>query len=150
MDPIEKQSSGIERVRKREEARLIKLAQKAGLFDWRMSSADLEALLRDGLKSLDPRQQSQLSRLETAMAVAKKKQSEYERRLDARRKILLGSFLIAQMQHKPVLKADLIPELEQFLDQHKDPNVAMRNKELLKEWLDGEALSGESNPKKEK
>lgn len=142
MVPIEKQLANIERVRKREEARLIKLAKKAGLFDWRIKTADLEALLSSGLKALDPRQQSQLSKLETAMAQAKKKQSEHERRQDAQRKILLGSFLIAQMRHKPVLKADLIPELEQFLDQHKDPNIAKRNKELLKEWL-GEDGEGE-------
>ncbi len=135
MESIEQKQINIERVRKREEARLIKLAQKAGLFNWLVSSANLETILSDGLKALNPRKQSQLSRLETAMATAKKQQSEHERRMDARRKILLGSFLIAQMEHKPVLKADMIPELEKFLDQHKDPNVAMRNKELLKDWL---------------
>ena len=135
MESIEKQAANIERVRKREETRLIKLAKKAGLFDWRIKTAELEALLSAGLKTLDPRRQSQLSKLDTTMAHAKKKQSEHERRQDTQRKILLGSFLIAQMRHKPVLKADLIPELDQFLDQHKNPNIAKRNKELLKEWL---------------
>ena len=69
------------------------------------------------------------------MAKAKKGQSEEARKEDTRRKILLGSFLIAQMEHKPVLKADLMAELDQFLELHKDPNAVMRNKELLKEWL---------------
>ena len=63
------------------------------------------------------------------------RQSAQERRDDTRRKILLGSFLIAQFEHKPEMLAQMQPEIEQFLDQHKDKTVAQANKSLLSEWL---------------
>ena len=69
------------------------------------------------------------------MAKAMSAKNDEARREDTRRKILLGSFLIAQMEHKPVLRADMVAELDQFLELHKDPNAVVRNKELLKEWL---------------
>lgn len=139
MADLEQRAVRIAKVRRREEKRLILVAKQAGLFDWRLSTAQLETLLSDGLDALlddeTPAKTSQLSRLEISMAKAKKGQSEEARKEDTRRKILLGSFLIAQMEHKPVLKADMMAELDQFLDLHKDPKAVIRNKELLKEWL---------------
>ena len=135
MNTLEEKEARVAKVRKREEARLIKLAEKAGLFQWRLSSAQLETLLRDGLAAADTKRQSQLLRLENDVKLTKKRQSEQARREDAQRKILLGSFLIAQMEHKPALKVEMASELEQFLDLHKEPKVAGRNKELLKKWL---------------
>ena len=78
---------------------------------------------------------SQLKQLEVKMTTLKRKATAEERRLDARRKILLGSFLIAQFEHKPELKAEMQPELDKFLDQHRDPKVAKANKEVLAEFL---------------
>jgi len=135
MSNLEDQKKRIEQVRKREEVRLIKLAQKAGLFQWRLTSAQIDRIFRDGLQLAAPQKQSQLLRLEGNLKVATKRQSEQERREDARRKILLGSFFIAQMEHKPDLAAQLASELEQFLDLHKDPKIAMQNKALLSDWL---------------
>jgi len=135
MSNLEDQKKRIEQVRKREEVRLIKLAQKAGLFQWRLTSAQIDRIFRDGLQLAAPQKQSQLLRLEGNLKVATKRQSEQERREDARRKILLGSFFIAQMEHKPDLAAQLASELEQFLDLHKDPKIAMQNKTLLSDWL---------------
>jgi hypothetical protein len=139
MADLEQKAAKIAKVRRREEKRLLLVAKKAGLFEWRLSTAQLDALLSEGLDAfLDapaPTKKSQLSRLEIEMAKAKKGQSEDARKEDTRRKILLGSFLIAQMEHKPVLKADMMAELDQFLELHKDPNAVVRNKELLKEWL---------------
>jgi hypothetical protein len=139
MADLEQMTVRIAKVRRREEKRLLLIAKKVGLFDWRLSTAQLETLLSDGLDALlddeTPAKTSQLSRLEISMAKAKKGQSEEARKEDARRKILLGSFLIAQMEHKPVLKADMMAELDQFLEQHKDPKAVERNKELLKERL---------------
>ena len=134
MNTLEEKEARVAKVRKREEARLIKLAEKAGLFQWRLSSAQLETLLRDGLAAADTKRQSQLLRLENDVKLTKKRQSEQARE-DAQRKILLGSFLIAQMEHKPALKVEMASELERFLDLHKEPKVAERNKELLKKWL---------------
>ena len=135
MDVLEHLTVQRDKVRAREEARLLRVAKKLGLFEWRITTAELEQMFTKGLKACDPQKQSQLSRLETEMVKIKQKRSEEERRLDARRKILLGSFIIAQMEHKPVLKADLIPELVQFLELHKDPKAVERNKDLLKDWL---------------
>ena len=139
MADLEQRATRIAKVRRREEKRLLLVAKKAGLFEWRLSTAQLDALLSKGLDALldapAPTKKSQLSRLETQMAKAKKGQSEEARREDTRRKILLGSFLIAQMEYKPVLKADMMAELDQFLELHKDPKAVERNKELLKEWL---------------
>ena len=135
MDVLEHLTVQRDKVRTREEARLLRIAKKLGIFDWRITTAELEQMFTKGLKACDPQKQSQLSRLETEMVKIKQKRSEEERRLDARRKILLGSFIIAQMEHKPVLKADLIPELVQFLELHKDPKAVERNKDLLKDWL---------------
>jgi hypothetical protein len=132
---LEEKEARVAKVRKREEARLIKLAAKAGLFQWRLSSVQLEALLRDGLAAADTQRQSQLLKLENDVKLTKKRQSEQARREDAQRKILLGSFLIAQMEHKPTLKAQMATELEQFLNLHKEPNIAERNKDLLRKWL---------------
>lgn len=124
-----------EQIRTREEARFLLVAKKAGLFDWRITSAELEQIFTTGLNNLDLQKQSQLSRLDTDMVKTKQKISEELRREDTRRKILMGSFIIAQMEHKPVLKAELIPELVQFLELHKDPKAVARNKELLKDWI---------------
>lgn len=135
MSTLEEKEARVAKVRKREEARLIKLAAKAGLFQWRLSSVQLEALLRDGLAAADTQRQSQLLKLENDVKLTKKRQSEQARREDAQRKILLGSFLIAQMEHKPTLKAQMATELEQFLNLHKEPNIAERNKDLLRKWL---------------
>ena len=145
MSTLKEKEARVAKVRKREEARLIKLAEKAGLFQWRLSSVQLEALLRDGLAAADTQRQSQLLKLENDVKLTKKRQSEQARREDAQRKILLGSFLIAQMEHKPTLKAEMATELEQFLNLHKEPNIAERNKELLRKWLPTGTVASEQS-----
>ena len=126
-------SAEIDRVRRREEARLIRIARKAGYFKRRIPNAELLKLLTPG-GGKTPKS-SQLYRLENTMARTKSKATEEERRLDTRRKILLGSFLIAQIEHKPEIRAMVEDELEQFLDLHRDPKVAAANKALLKDFL---------------
>ena len=123
----------IDRVRTREEARLIRVARKAGYFKRRVKTADLARLFAPVLETHE--KASQLEQLEVKMTATKRKATAEERRLDARRKILLGSFLIAQFEHKPDLKADMQPELEKFLDLHKDAKVATANKALLADFL---------------
>lgn len=127
--------SKINQVRHREEKRLINLARKTGLFDVRITSRQIEAMFINQLDNLEPKKQSQLSRLEMQMQKVQRKQTEQERKDNTRRKILLGSFIIAQMEHKPALKADLLPELSAFLELHKDVKVVANNKALLKDWL---------------
>ena len=135
MQGIKEQQTKINQVRAREERRLIKLANKAGIFDVRITSRQIETMFTEQLDQLKPKKQSQLSRLETQMQKVQRKQTTQQRKDDTRRKILLGSFIIAQMEHKPALKADLIPELSTFLEQHKDPKIVANNKDLLKDWI---------------
>lgn len=144
MNDARKQQSGTARleeikhkaegVRAREEARLIKLAQAAGYFDKRALSKDVRAMFDAFVAEQGPKQ-SQLTRLNKEVKTMAARQSQEERRLDTRRKILLGSFLIAQFEHKPALLAQMHGEIEQFLDQHKDKAVAEANKAILSQWL---------------
>ena len=64
-----------------------------------------------------------------------KTNSELKRNDHARRMILLGSFLKQHFEVNPDLKKTLIPEIIQFLDQHKNPNIAQVNKDLLSDIL---------------
>ena len=129
-------SAKIEQVRAREEARLLRIAKQKGFFRKRWKTAELEAALEKLCSDHDTPRQSQLEQLEAKLKVQTTKQSAQERREDTRRKILLGSFLIAQLEHKPALRDMLLPELEPFLDQHKNKDIAAQNKELLKDWLE--------------
>ena len=128
---LEALSADIDRVRTREEARLLRIARKAGYFRHRQSTARIKALFQN--VDTDARK-SQLARLEDSMKRTRKQISEQARRDDARRKILLGAFLIAQFNHKPALRAELLPELITFLEQHPDPKVVAANKTLLAEF----------------
>ena len=85
---LEKLDTDIERVRNREEKRLIKLARKVGLFRWRISSEDLEAALYDLVETLDHPQFSQLETLTQKKARTMSATSKEERRKDTQRKVL--------------------------------------------------------------
>ncbi|WP_299083417.1 hypothetical protein [uncultured Ruegeria sp.] len=123
----------IARVRTREEKRLIRVAKASGYFGQKITSQQLTALLKALVKQ--SKRESQLKRLEDRMKVQNKKQSEQERREDTRRKILLGAFLIAQIEHRPEDFGWVSGELRKFLDQHKDASVAARNRKLMSEFL---------------
>ena len=124
----------IEWRRKNEEARLIRTAHRAGYFRRRVTSAQLTRMLTP--TEDEPAVTSQLMKLEIRMANVKTKATAEERRLDTRRKILLGAFLIAQAAHKPEIKAMVKAELPGFLNQHRDAKVAANNKALLAEYLE--------------
>ena len=129
-------SAKIEQVRAREEARLLRIAKQKGFFRKRWKTAELDAAIEKLCADHDTPRLSQLEQLEAKLKVQTEKQNAQERREDTRRKILLGSFLIAQLEHKPALRDMLLPELEPFLDQHKNKDIAAQNKELLKDWLE--------------
>lgn len=134
-DPrIEALQAKIDTVQKREEARLIKLARSAGYFERRALSGDVRAMF-DAFVAASKPKQSQLTRLQKEIKTMAARQSAQDRRDDTRRKILLGSFLIAQFEHKPELLAQMQSEIERFLEQHKDKTVVQTNKSLLNEWL---------------
>lgn len=131
---IPKLKTEAERIRAREEARLISTAKKAGYFDRQVKTAELAQLFKTGLEAL-PHKFSQLRKLEDRIAMAQHKQSEDQRKLEARRKILLGAFLIAQAQHRPEEFTWVPKALEAFLDQNTNEKVVADNKKLLADWL---------------
>ncbi len=58
-----------------------------------------------------------------------------QRKDDTCRKILLGSFLIARMEHRPE-EFDLIKrKLEKFRETHPKPDITARNRALLAAFL---------------
>jgi hypothetical protein len=124
----------LDTVRIREETRLIKLARSAGYFDHRALSTDVTAMFKAFVETL-PVKDSQLNRLEKEVKSMAARESVQDRKDDTRRKILLGSFLIAQFEHKPELLGSMQDEISQFLDQHKDKTAAAVNKQLLKQWI---------------
>ena len=105
------------RIRAREERRLIQAADRAGFFDLRFTHARTVAMLR-----------RDLGRIRTRVARA-------ARTNDARRKALLGGFLVAQCRHKPELHAGIAPDIRRFLESHAIAEVAARNVELLEGFL---------------
>lgn len=124
----------IKRVRTREEARLIAAAKRAGYFSQAIKTADINEMFKQTLATMTPKH-SQLRKLEDRMIKLNSRMRDAARRLDAQRKILLGSFLIAQINHRPEEFEWVAGELEKFLSQHKDANVAARNKEIMADWL---------------
>lgn len=133
-DNLQKMRDEAARIIKREEARLIRTARNAGYFGRQVKTPELEQLIKQGLEAL-PLKFSQLHKLEDKIAMAENKISTEERKLDARRKILLGAFIMAQVKHRPE-QFDWIPkELEKFLDTHTSEKIAASNKEVLADWL---------------
>ena len=126
----------IEDVRAREVARLIKLADKAGYFKYKILTPELlkafNNLIKTGSK---PNRASQLSTLSIQAKQLKAGSAKKKRQLDARRKILLGAFLVAQFSHKPQFHTDIIPKIEDYLQTTKNQSKKERYKELLAKWL---------------
>lgn len=131
---LSKMQAEIDRIRKREEARLIRAAKSVGYFDRAVKTPELTALLKSGLADL-PVKHSQLRKLEDKLAMTKAKLSDAERKLDARRKILLGAFLMAQVKHRPEEFTWVPRALADFLDSHENKDVAASNKAVLDDWL---------------
>ena len=126
----------VERLRERDEARVLRLARRAGLFDHYWTLPELLACLTDFAEARRSGRASQLKLAEERMARVKRIESEEARKLDARRKILLGSFLLARFERFPLERERMQGEIMRFLDTHKDENVRARNKALLADILD--------------
>lgn len=119
----------ISRVRTREEARLIRVARQSGYFRKKITSPKLAAAFKALVQETD--RMSQLTKLEVARKEDKAKRSAVARKAEDRRKILLGAFLVAQMNHRPE-EFDWVPDaLERFLDTHRSQKVAAGNKALM-------------------
>ena len=131
----------IARARVREERRVIKLARKAGLFHVRIRNEEFERLFREAFMA-EPRRPSTLARLEA------RRDAQYAGRgaRDARRKALLGGFLVAQCRHKPDVHARLVPDIRTWLGTHRSPVVGARNIEALEGFFGDPAHEGLAVP----
>ena len=114
MESLDALDAEIARVREREERRLIRLARKAGFFHVRMKNEEIDALLREPLLA-EARRPSTLARLE------ERRDSHYagRRARDARRKALLGGFVVAQCRHKPAVHTAMVPDIREWLLSHR-------------------------------
>lgn len=121
----------IEEIREREEARLIRAAHKVGYFRYRFRAAETEAMLKNAIAALDRQTASTLRKLEHR----KTRASKDKRIIDARRKALLGAFLVAQSRHKPDLHAAIAPAIRTTLEHHPHPEVGQRNLASLEGFL---------------
>ena len=123
------------RVRAREEKRLIQAADKAGYFRHRFDASGTLAMFRTAIDALEPRKHSTLAKLEKDIAKQRSRVSKAIRSSDARRKALLGSFLVAQCRHKPELHGAIAADIRAFLKDHPKAQVAERNLALLAGFL---------------
>lgn len=127
---IERVENEIIRVRKREERRLIKAADRAGYFRFRIASDEIFWLFQDAIDSGDYRRSTLAKLLARREGIRRNERSK-----DARRKALLGSFLVAQCRHKPEIHAALAPDIRKWTAAHPHEGVAERNLEALKTFF---------------
>ncbi len=136
---LEAEAAGLRRAG---EERLIRIAAQLNFFEAVVPNAALvealsAAMLRQPRDPARPPKVSlnKLGKLNDRIRMARTRQTREERARDARRKILLGSFLISEFEYDPVFLARMRSKLSDFLDLHRDPNVRAGNRELLADWL---------------
>ena len=132
------------RVREREERRLITAADNAGYFDIRLKNEQIVKMVRDTIETLNPKR-SALAKLGDRKAQASNK----KRKDDARRKVLLGGFLVAQCRHKREFHTAIVEDIRTFLKENRSETVAARNIQLLEAFLTDPASHGTSPDQKD-
>ena len=137
LESLDALDAEIARVREREERRLIRMARKAGYFRLRIRNEEFNRLFREAFMA-EPRRLSTLARLES------RRDAHYagRRARDARRKALLGGFVVAQCRHKPDVHARIVPEIRTWLGSHRNPRVGARNVEALEGFFGDPAHKG--------
>ena len=141
LESLDALDAEIERVRHREEQRLVRLARKAGYFHRRMKNEEILGLFRDPFQEV-PKRPSTLARLETRRDLL----FAGRRARDARRKAVLGGFVVAQCRHKPDVHSALVSDIREFLWSHRNENVGARNVRALSGFLADPADKGLSAP----
>ncbi len=120
----------IARVIAREERRAIGMLRRTGYFQEATTNDEFESLIREWLLTKE-RQPSPLAGLEA------QREARYagRRARDARRKALLGGFVVAQCRHKPDVHSALAPDIRDWLLSHRNAKVGARNVEALSGFL---------------
>ena len=125
----------------REERRLARLAHKAGYFRRRMKTEEILGLFGAAFEEV-PKRPATLARLETRRDVLF---SGHGAR-DARRKALLGGFVVTQCRRRPDVHAALVPDIREFPWSHRNEDVAARNVRALAGFLADPGDRGLSAP----
>lgn len=143
--PLTQMEAEAAALRRAAEARLIRIAGQVGFFEAVVTNAELVRALSAAMVrqprdlSLPPRVTlNKLGKINDRILMAKARQSKEERARDARRKILLGSFLISEFQHDPDLLERMRGKLSDYLNLHKDAHVRAANRALLEDVLEGQ------------
>ena len=116
----------VARVRQRAETQLLRAAGQAGLFQFRFTIPTLRQLLETAIAQA-PLPVSVLHERQHEIDEIKSRKTNPARAKDARRKAVLGAFMVAQFRHKPALHAELAPDLRAHLASHPRPEMAEAN-----------------------
>ena len=114
------------RVRQRAETQLLRAAGQAGLFKLRFTIPALRQFLQTAIAQA-PLPVSVLHKRQHEIDQIKSRKTKNARVNDARRKAVLGAFMVAQFRHKPALHAELAPDLRAHLASHPRPEMAEAN-----------------------
>ena len=141
LESLDALDAEIGRVREREEKRLVRMARKAGYFDVRIKNEEFGRIFQEAFLA-DPRRQSTLARL------VGRRDAHYagRRARDARRKALLGGFMVAQCRHKPEVHAAMVPNIKEWLLSHRSEKVGAKNVEALSGFFGDAGHKGLSAP----
>ena len=144
-DTIEPQRTHLEaeitRVRRKEEKRLIAAADKAGFFDVRIPSTHIIRMIEAEKASISFNR-STLTHLKRRLTCLR----QSRRKMDTRRKIILGSFVVAQCRHKPDVHEDIARAIKEDLSHHPNQNRARQNLEFLADFLDDPHTLSDPSP----
>lgn len=129
-ESLDKLDAEIARVLDREERRALRILHKAGYFERRMTNDKFHTILREAFVA-EAWRPTTLARLKA------RRDAQYagRRARDARRKALLGGFVVAQCRHKPEVHARLVPDIREWLLSHRSETVGARNVEALEGFL---------------
>ncbi|MCY4306117.1 MAG: hypothetical protein OXC62_15280 [Aestuariivita sp.] len=134
-DTLEHQKKGLEteikRVRRKEEKRLIAAAEKAGFFEVRIPSTRLIAMI-EAEKAAVSFKLSTIVKLKQNLNSL----SHAKRKIDTRRKIILGSFVVAQCRHKPDIHDEIARDIKEYLSHHPNQKRAGDHLAVLSAFLD--------------
>ena len=144
---LEEIKAELARVRAREQKSLIQIADKMGYFRYRFSKEQAQAMFTAAINGLEPRKLSTLAKREQQVSRLQTRIAKAARVDDARRKALLGGFVVAQCRHKPEFHAAIVDDIRAFLAEHLAPKVAASNLTLLEGFLgDPASTAGNADP----
>ena len=141
MESLDALDAEIARVTAREERLALRRLHKAGYFQFRFTNDEFATIFPEAFLA-EARRPSTLARLQT------RRDAHYagRRARDARRKALLGGFLVAQCRHKPEVHAAMVPDMREWLLSHRSEKIGARNIDALSGFFEDPEHKGLSAP----